>query len=165
MLGDWLGEGQADQAVEDVMDVIRDAQETESQSIAQIPALSTSEEDERIVDGLVARATEPKPKAPGMGLRAHLEMAIGLSMVNADPAVTDALRDVVAIMDGALECRTVTARRYVEHYHRDGQREVRLIVSNEDARAIRSACDRDGRFAFSLRATDCGSVAGKDGEP
>jgi hypothetical protein len=64
----------------------------------------------------------------------------------------------------ALECRSVTARRYVEHWHIDGLRDLRLIVSNEDAAAIKAACDRAGYFTFNLQTTDCGSVDGKEGD-
>jgi len=54
---------------------------------------------ERLISDIEATAKQTESKDPGMSLRAHLEMAIGLSMVCAEPDVTDALRDVVAILD------------------------------------------------------------------
>lgn len=57
-----------------------------------------------------------------------------------------------------MECRSITARRYIEHWHIDGLRDLRLIVSDDDAAAIKAACNRYGHFTFHLQSTDCGSV-------
>lgn len=85
-------------------------------------------------DAKAAKALESKSKIPGMSLRAHLEMAIGLSMVHAGPAVTGALRDAVAILDGA----PATEHKSVVPVVRFGTAEMIASALRDRAKAERS---------------------------